>query len=110
MGSHGKNSLDLFAQFITKRVKGKPSPMIDENIKREMNNCDKMLRKTRLFPTIPQAKSLNHGLSNYVYQESRICNFIPDSVKNFYYLNIFKSKIRTLNLKEICSCKLCNRL
>ena len=36
---------------------------------------------------IPQAKSLNQGLSNFVYQGSIIWNFIPDSGKE---LRLFK--------------------
>lgn len=42
-----KQVLDKHAQFITKRVKGKPSPWIKNDLKNHMNNRDQLKRRAK---------------------------------------------------------------
>ena len=42
-----KETLDQYAPFVTKQIKGKPSPWISKNLSKEMNTRDQLLRKAR---------------------------------------------------------------
>ena len=42
-----KGTIDRHAPFISKRIKGKPSPWITDKLKKEMNARDKLMRKAR---------------------------------------------------------------
>ena len=40
-----KETLDQYAPFVTKQIKGKPSPWISKNLSKEMNTRDQLLQK-----------------------------------------------------------------
>ena len=42
-----QETLNQYAPFVTKQIKGKPSPWISKNLSKEMNTRDQLLRKAR---------------------------------------------------------------
>ena len=69
-------------------------------------NVDYNLRKSNLLK-LPEAKTLTHGVCNLSYQSARLWNSLPNHLKDSLSLGIFKNKIKQLNLKQLCQCRLC---
>jgi len=74
-----KETLNAFAPFILKRIKGKPSPWINDRLKSEMNSRDQCLRKARKSKVDADWK---------LYKQKR--NFVKNEInraKSSYYKN-----------------------
>ena len=82
-----KETLDNYAPFITKNIKGKPSPWITTELTKEMNIRDQLLRKARKTNKTEDWKS-------YKRKRNYIKNEIQRSKRNYY-----KSKLEE-NLKK----------
>ena len=63
-----KETLNTSAPFISKRIKGKPSPWITDRIKTEMNSRDQLMRKARKSKKYSDWK-LYRQKRNYVNNE-----------------------------------------
>jgi ribulose kinase len=77
-----KRNTNNHAPFITKRVKGKPSPWITNNIKQEMNTRDQLMRKER---------KTNNEADWLAYKRKR--NFVKNEVQRSKRSH-FKTKLR----------------
>ena len=51
--------------------------------------------------------STNLGLHSFSYRGSSYWNNLPDNIKNSDNSSIFKSKLKTLDTRHICNCKIC---
>ena len=71
-----RETIDLHAPIITKRVKGISSPWLTEITKREMNIKDKLLRKCRR--TNRQA-----DWSNYRFQRNKVNNLVKSAKRTY---------------------------
>ena len=76
------NTLNRYAPIVKKTVKGKPSPWLNEQVKRHMNTRDQLLRKAQ--------KSKSHiDWRNYRIKKNFVKNEINRSKRNY-----FKSQLR----------------
>ena len=77
-----KETLDEYAPFIVKQIKGKPSPWITKNLSKEMNNRDQLLRK---------ARRTNKAVDWDTFKRKR--NFVKNEVQRLKR-NYYKSKLK----------------
>ena len=64
------------------------------------------LRNQNLL-SLPSAKSSRFGTQSFLFRGSLIWNTLPDSVKSQPSVDTFKRSLKTLNLMELCGCKIC---
>ena len=76
-----KETLNEHAPFITRQIKGKPSPLITKELTKEMNTRDQLFRK---------ARKTNKPSDWDVYKRKR--NFIKNEVLRLMR-NYFKTKL-----------------
>ena len=84
------DAFDKHAPFINKKVKGRPCPWLDVNVKRSMNERDKFLRKAR-------RTNLSEDWKNYKTQRNK-CNNNLRFAKRRYHNNLLNQN--TLNPKS----------
>ena len=72
-----KETLDHYAPFITKRIKGKSSPWISRDLAREMNSRDHLLRKAR-------KTNKQFDWSAYKRKRNFVKNEIQRGKRNYY--------------------------
>ena len=70
------NVLDIHAPFTSKKVKGKPSPWLDAEVKQHMNARDKLLRKA-------QKSKLEPDWNAYRKHKNFVTNLIKRTKRNF---------------------------
>ena len=76
-----KETLNDYAPFITKKIKGKPSPWITAELTKEMNIRDQFLRKAR-------KTNKTDDWSAYKRKRNYIKNEIQRSKRNYYKLKL----------------------
>ena len=76
------NTLNRYIPIVKKTAKGKPSPWLNEQVKRHMNTCDQLLRKAQ------ESKS-HTDWRNYRRKKNFVKNEINRSKRNY-----FKSQLR----------------
>ena len=72
-----KETIDKHAPFITKRIKGRKSPWISNNLSKEMNVRDQLLRKAR------KSKS-QFDWNEYKRKRNFVTNEIQRAKRNYY--------------------------
>ena len=81
-----RDIFDNHAPFITKRIKGRPCPWIDDELKRTMNQRDQFLRKARRSNNEEDWKS---------YKTLRnLCNNMRKKAKATYHKNLINENSR----------------
>ena len=75
-----KTLFDKHAPFIEKRVKGKPCNWMDDNIKKEINKRDKLLRSAR-------GKKSDNSWNEYKRQRNK-CTSLIRNAKSKYFRNM----------------------
>ena len=79
------NVLDIHAPVTSKKVKGKPSPWLDADVKKHMNTRDKLLRKAQKSKLEPDWKAYRK-LKNFVI------NLIKRTERNFFKNKLEESR------------------
>ena len=83
---HITSTSNIHAPIITKRVKGKPAPWLNDHIKGQMNDRDRLLRKKRKTKT-------DFDKNAYRLKQNHV-NIILRNAKSSYHQKLIERKFK----------------